>query len=103
MRNALSLFVAGAILLGGPATAATWTNAESATAMKTEKGVRVYRGATPVAALDGAERSVESEKPTSICVPAHRHRLGYPARRLTSHGFLGVKRYYTALGQRSFN
>lgn len=104
MRKLCLLLVSGAAVIAAPAHAATWTNVESAIVMKSENGVRVYRGAASAPTLEGdavmnAQPIVSREISVKVrCAPA-----GYPARRLTTHGFLGVKRYYAVLGQRSFN
>ncbi len=84
----------------GISASAAWTRHEAATSAATEKGVRVFRGPAPAAASDiDAELAGGASKNVTIRIVRETLVVNcFRPRRLTVHGFQGVRRYNTGFG-----
>ncbi|MEO1014003.1 MAG: hypothetical protein AAFX08_02330 [Pseudomonadota bacterium] len=84
----------------GAGAEATWTRHNAATEASSEKGVRVFRGPQQAAAND-VEAALAGGDAKNVTVRIVRETLVvncFRPRRLTVHGFQGVRRYNTGFG-----
>lgn len=88
-----------AAAMSSPADARVWTNQDATATQSVENGVRVVRGPAPIADGD-LDRALDGAGPRPIIRVVKEVRVVncWNPRPLTTHGFLGVRRYNRSLG-----